>query len=111
MTGSFWPAGCWAWALCNSPQLQKTTPVAAVAAPAFRKSRRVVMTIPLYFFGSLVCAHQGMLLLFGIPPLRRMARFSESVCHSQGGQQDSRKHAAGHEIVACSRPRLRDAAE
>src|SRR5258708_5368834 len=50
MTGSLCRADCWACALCSKPQLQKTIPVAAAAAPAFRKLRRVVMRI-----ASLVC--------------------------------------------------------
>ena len=45
ITGSFWRAGCWACALRGRPQPQKTMPVATAAVPAFRKSRRVVMTI------------------------------------------------------------------
>src|ERR1700749_720942 len=44
MTGSFGRAGCWACALRSRPQPQKAMPVAA-AAPVFRKSRRVVMTM------------------------------------------------------------------
>ena len=43
MTGSFWRVGAWAWALCNRPQPQNTTPVATAALPVLKKSRRVVM--------------------------------------------------------------------
>jgi hypothetical protein len=49
MTGNFWREAC-ALAPCSIPQLQKTTPVTAAAAPPLRKLRRVVMTISSHGF-------------------------------------------------------------
>src|SRR6266478_4035249 len=62
-TGSFWRTGCWACALCSRPQLQKTMPVVTAAAPALRKSRRVVMTISShgFLFAGVVCHHHARL--------------------------------------------------
>src|SRR5580693_9975635 len=91
MTGSFWRAGCWACALCRRPQPQNTTPVVAAAAPAFRKSRRVVMTIfsLTLFWAWSVPTRPGWFLVWNSAAIGgRRVSLARSVRHSTGRRQD-----------------------